>query len=250
MPMRPSAPIRPPAIPSSGIPPRPSKRSIAPRKSRLRRIRQTCHPRRIHHDMPISARAARLAAQIGFIPQRQVDHAAFAAVHRIEAERVPRALHLLRHRRGAQPQFLDAQRAIVVGIERNARVILGGHAQRLHGHVLQGQQQFSAVGQQILHVRAGELHHHVGRLEVVVSGLAIGHLVAHAEARLVETRTQKLLYPGTYRRNRVLARIHRLLPAIFLFLQRLHRLCRHAGQRRFVEKILLRDTYQVAGQIV
>ena len=95
--------------------------------------------------MPVTARTARFATQFGFVPQRQVDDAALAAVHRIEAEGLPRALDLLGHGRGAHAQFLDTQQPVVVGIERNARVILGGHAQRLHSHMLQCQQQFGAV---------------------------------------------------------------------------------------------------------
>ena len=70
----------------------------------------------------------------------------------IEAEGSPVRFTLLGGGHGAEPQFFDAQQAVIVGIEGNARVVFGRHAQHFHGDVLQREQQFGAVGEQQIHV--------------------------------------------------------------------------------------------------
>src|SRR5690242_6320594 len=65
--------------------------------------------------------AEALAADFRLTPESEVDDAALAAVHGVEAEGLPGALHLLRSGLRAQAQLLDAEQAIVVGVERNAR---------------------------------------------------------------------------------------------------------------------------------
>ena len=89
-------------------------------------------------DIPPPAapgRSRALASHRGFAAQRKVDDPPLPAVHGIETERLSGTLHLLRRRHGAQPQFLDAQQAVVVGVEGNPRMVLRTHPQRLHGDV-------------------------------------------------------------------------------------------------------------------
>src|ERR1700722_17909408 len=99
---------------------------IAPRRPRraagrwhIRHFRQTRHTRRVHYHVASRTAARTLAAQRGLSAQCQVDHAALAAIHGVEAERSVRALHIFRHGKSTQSQFFDAQQTIVVGVERN-----------------------------------------------------------------------------------------------------------------------------------
>src|SRR5690349_3001384 len=65
------------------------------RKEVARRFGQAGHAGRVHDHLPLRSRAEALAAHFRFGPQCQVDHAALAAVHGVEAEGLARALHLL-----------------------------------------------------------------------------------------------------------------------------------------------------------
>jgi hypothetical protein len=115
-----------------------------------------------------------------------VNHSALAAVHGIEPERSARAFDFFRSRGRAQPQLFDAQQAIVIGVERNARVIFGRQPQRFHSHMLERQQQLGAVAEQQIHIAPAEFHHHLGSLEVVLRGLPVGHLELYIHARAAE----------------------------------------------------------------
>ena len=117
------------------------------------------------------------AADIRFVAQAQVDDAPLAAVHRIEVERPARLLHLFGGGHGAQAQLLNPQHPIIVGVEAQQRMMLGRHAQRFHGQKLQRQQQFRFVGQQQIHVRAGELHQQIGIFQIGMQMLAFQDFV-------------------------------------------------------------------------
>ena len=49
-------------------------------------------------------------------------------------------------------KFLDAQRAVIVGIERNARMIVGVQAQHFLRDQFEREQQLGAIGQQQIDV--------------------------------------------------------------------------------------------------
>jgi len=65
-------------------------------------------------------------------------------------------------------------------------MILGGHAQNLHGDMLERQQKLGAVGEKQVHVMSGELHHHVGSLEIVAGSRAIQDFVVDLESSIAE----------------------------------------------------------------
>src|SRR6266850_6315596 len=96
-------------------------------RRRRRLFRQTGHSSRINNNLAESAVPAALAAHFGLVAQSQMNHAALAAIHGIEPEGSARALHFFGRRSRAQPQFFDAQSAIILRVERQARVILGRH---------------------------------------------------------------------------------------------------------------------------
>ncbi len=123
----------------------------------------------------------------------------------------PRALHPLGGGDGAQPQLLDAQQAVIVGVEGNARVVFGRHAQHFHGDVFQRQQQFGAIGKQQIHVRAAELHHDVRRLEIVVRRRGILNLVVQLEAAVLQGGVQKAVDAGANRGHGVLSLSQRFI---------------------------------------
>ena len=206
--------------------------------------------RRIDDHLAVTADAGALAAHAGLVAQGQVHDPALPAGHRIEAEGHAGAPDLFGRRGGAQAQLFDAQHAIVVGVEAQPRMVLRGHAQHLHGEVLERQQQLGAVGQQQIHVRAGELDHDFGVLELGVGVLRVDDLELHTEAGTLEKRPEKRIDFRPRRFGRVLPIAHWLFPAAFLC-SGLRR--RGHGQRRRgkpVEQPLLRDPHQVAGQPV
>jgi hypothetical protein len=90
---------------------------------RRRRVGQRRHTSGIDHDVPEGPAAGALTAQFVLVAQRNVKHAALAAVHRIEAEGRARVLDLFGGGTGADAQLFDAQSTVVVGIEGNARMI-------------------------------------------------------------------------------------------------------------------------------
>ena len=71
-------------------------------------------------------------------------------------------------------------------------MIVGGHIEHLHRHVLESEQEFRAIRQQQIRVRSAELHHHIGCLEIVVGRLHV--------AVMQSVGTQVL--PGLLRRFR------------------------------------------------
>src|SRR6185312_612348 len=92
-------------------------------RGRRRHIRQRRHSRRINHYMPKWPGACALTAQPGLVAEGDMQHAPLAAVHRIKPERRTGVLHLFSGRTRAHAQLFDPERAIVVGIEGNPRVI-------------------------------------------------------------------------------------------------------------------------------
>ena len=87
------------------------------------RGRRGRHSGRQDYDRPRVPHADTFAAQIFFIAQREMNHPAFPARHRIEVERHAGALHFFGRRQRAHSQLLDPQSAIIVRIEGNQRMI-------------------------------------------------------------------------------------------------------------------------------
>ena len=102
-----------------------------------------------------------------------------------------RTLHPVGGGHRAEPQLFDAQQAVIVGVEGNARMVFARHAQHFHGHVLQREQQFGAIGEQQVHVGAAELHLHVRRLEIVVRRRGILNLIGQLDAAVLQGGVQK-----------------------------------------------------------
>ena len=65
-------------------------------------------------------------------------------------------------------------------------MVLGGHAQHLHGYVLEGQQHFGAVGQEQVDIAASELDQNIRRFEIVIAGLVVLHFVLETETAALE----------------------------------------------------------------
>jgi len=113
-----------------------------------------------------------------------MDDAPLTAVHRVEPEHSAGALHIIRCRQCADTQFLDANRTIIVRVERNARVIVGMHAQHFLRHKFQRQQQFGPVGQQKVDVRSFEFHDQIGILKLGITLIPRLQRESNAEARV------------------------------------------------------------------
>jgi hypothetical protein len=65
----------------------------------------------------MASKAGAFAPQLRLAAQRHVDHAPLAAVHRIEEKWRAGVLDFFGRGRGAQTQLLDAQHAVIVGVE-------------------------------------------------------------------------------------------------------------------------------------
>jgi hypothetical protein len=93
----------------------------------------------------MSAKPGALATQLRLIAQRDVDHASLTAVHRVEAEGLARVFNFLGGGGSTQAKLRDAQHAVVVRVEGEARVILGRHPKSFHGDLFEGQQELGFV---------------------------------------------------------------------------------------------------------
>src|SRR5205823_3802451 len=102
--------------------PRTSVAAAIVRMGKRGKIRDRRHARWIDHDSALQAGACAFAANLVLVAQRDVNDAPFAAVHGIETEHRPGAFHLIRRGKRADPQLLNAQRPIIVGVEGDARV--------------------------------------------------------------------------------------------------------------------------------
>ena len=111
------------------------------RPLRQRLLRRRWHVRWIDDHLPLRPHAGALAADRKLGAQGKVNDAALAARHRAEAEWNAGLLDLLGGRQGAEPQFLHSQHAVVVGIETDERVILGGRAQHFEREVFEREQE-------------------------------------------------------------------------------------------------------------
>ena len=122
--------------------------------------------------MPPGACARALTAQRGFVAKRDVEHAALATVHRIKAEGLARILYLFGDGSGAQAKLFDAQRAVIVGVEGNARMIVGMQAQHLLRDELESEEQLGAIAEEQIDVFAGEFYRDVRTFKVGVGVVA------------------------------------------------------------------------------
>jgi hypothetical protein len=126
-----------------------------------------------------------------------MEYAALAAVHRIKPERRPGVLDLFRGGTGADPQFFDAQRAVIVRIEGNARMIVGVETQNLLRDQFQSKQEFRAIFQQEVDVAASELDDEVRIFKVRVTVVARFDREVQLELAVGYDLTKKPLDPGT-----------------------------------------------------
>jgi hypothetical protein len=174
---------------------------------RTDRLRQR-HSDRQHHHLAKRSRARAFAADRGLVAQAEMNDAALPAAHGIEVERPLRLLHPLGRSRGAEPQFLDAHHAVVVGVETKPGVILRRHAQRFHGQKFERQQHFGLVSEQKLHFRTGEFHHHIRIFEIRMGVHALQDFVLDVHVHIVQYDIQELLDARARRGDRVFVFAH------------------------------------------
>ena len=132
-----------------------------------------------------------------------MDDAALAAVHRIKAEGLTRRLHLIGRDLRRHAKLFDTQRAIVVSIERDTRMIVGMHAQRFLRYVFEGEEKLSAIAQNQIDIVAMELDDQVGSFKVRVALISRLQREREVETRIVNNLPQKFFDPGTGFLNRV-----------------------------------------------
>ena len=158
-----------------------------------------------------------------------------------------RFLHPLGRGQRAHAQFLDAQHAIVVGVEAQPRVFLGRHPQRFHGQLLQRQQQFGFVRQQQIHVGAGEAHQQIRILKIRMQRFALADFVVQ-----VKPANPNNLWRNCSMRGPASASVYFLSGTVNSCSSswaRLH--IHHSGAgAASIQYPLLHDTHQVTSQLV
>jgi hypothetical protein len=170
---------------------------------RRRRFGQGFHAGRVNNDSAIRACAGAFAAQFRFIPQGDVDDAALAAVHRIKAEGLTRRFHFIGRDLRGHAELFDAQRAIVVGIEGDARMIVGVHAQGFLRDVFESEEKLGAIAENQVDVVAVELDDEVGSFEVGVGLVARFQFESEVESRVGNDLPEELFDPRTGFMNRI-----------------------------------------------
>ena len=118
--------------------------------------------------------------------------AAFAAIQRTKVKRRVRLANTFGSGCRAHAKLLDAQRASIVRVETQFRVIVRRHVQRFLRQVLQREQHFGFVRQKQIDVRSRELHHHFGIFEIRMWCLAFGHDVFHVEVGGIQYGLKKV----------------------------------------------------------
>jgi hypothetical protein len=154
------------------------------------------------------------AAKFVFVAQGDVQHAAFAAVHRIKAERRACVLYLLGGGQCADAQLFDPQSAVIVGVEGNARMVVRVEAQHLLGDEFQGKQELGSICQQQFDVSPFEFYDNVGIFEVRMAVIAGFNAEIELEAGPGDDLTEKLLDPRAGIVNRILGIQARFLPSL------------------------------------
>jgi len=148
-----------------------------------------------------------------------MDDSPFATGHGVKLERPAGPLDLFGGGQGAEAEFFNPQRTIVVGVETKPAVVFGRHAEHLHGEVLEGEQQFRPVGKQQFYIRTGEAHHNLRVLEVRVRVFRCGYLVLQPQAGTGQQRRKKPPDAGADGIHGVLGSIHGYFFAVFLRLE-------------------------------
>jgi len=138
------------------------------------------------------------------VAQRNVDHAAFAAVQGIEPEWRAGVFDLFGSRLSADAQFFDAQSAVVIRVERDARVIVGVQPQDFLRDQFEREEQFGAVGQKLFDVMPLELYDDVGVFEIGMAVVPGFDGEVEIELAAGDDLTEKLFDPRTCFVNRIL----------------------------------------------
>lgn len=121
-----------------------------------------------------------------------MDHATLAAIHGVEAERLGGPFHFFRRGVGAEAKLGDSQHTEIVGIEGQARMIVGGETESLHRDVLQSEQEFGLIGKQELDIGSLELDDHFRILDLGIGGISGLDFILDVEVRIVEDHVEEL----------------------------------------------------------
>ena len=176
-----SAPVTPPAISATATKARASGVVLGPWTGWNHRLGQGLHVGRHDDHLPDRPFAHTLAAHFFLVAQRQVQNAALAAVQRAEVKRRVRLADAFGGGLSAHPQFFDTQRAPVVGIEANLRMILRRHAERFVRQLFQREQYFPFVRQKQIDIGTRKFHHDIGIFKIGMRRFTFGNDVFHVE---------------------------------------------------------------------
>lgn len=143
-----------------------------------------------------------------------MDDATLTAVHRREAKRLATGLHAFGRYLRRHAQFFDAEGAVVVGIESDARVIVRVHAQGFLRDVFEGEQKLGAVAQDEIDVIALKLDDDVGGFKFRIAPVSGFEREFQRQTGIFNYPTEKLFDPGTGLINRIFGLQAFFLPSL------------------------------------
>jgi hypothetical protein len=143
--------------------------------------------------MPMRADAGTFAAEVGFVTQSQMKDPAFTRGHRVKPVWGVRLPDPLGDGECRNAQLLLAEQAVVVGVETEQGVFVGGHVQDFLRQLLQRQHRLALVGHQEANIGALEFDDEGGLLEVVSDFVAVQQVVGDVEVHGVKDNIEELL---------------------------------------------------------
>jgi hypothetical protein len=147
----------------------------------------------VDHNLPAGPFAGALATDALFVTERQMENSPLAAGHRAKPERLAGTTDLVGSRGRAQAKLLDAEQAIVVGVEPKPGVVFGRIAKDLHRQVFEREEKLSAILEEIVDVGARESDDNVGVLDFSVLTVVVRDFELQVEPRFFQNGLKKSL---------------------------------------------------------
>lgn len=122
-----------------------------------------------------------------------MENSPLAAGHRAEPERLAGTTDLVGGRGRAQAKLLDAEQAIVVGVEPKTGVVFRRNAKDLHRQVFEREEKLGAIREEIVDVGARESDDNVGVLDLSVLTVVVGDFELQVETRFFQNGLKKSL---------------------------------------------------------
>jgi len=124
--------------------------------------------RGIENNAAVKTLAVTFGTEIGLVAQRQVDNAPLARRHGSEVEGSAGLANFFGGDAGSHAEFLEADGALVLAVERYLFMLAGRQAQDFEGQKFEGAEKFAAAIQQEGGIWAGKVDEYLGLLPLTL----------------------------------------------------------------------------------